>query len=94
LLIRYQRINIGGFDEKNIIYNNGSFDGVFGIGKMRYSPAFGFLNFTTKTVDVYGHYTIVPREKSKWLRCSLIVENTAIDELNRQMMLYADTPIV
>jgi hypothetical protein len=64
------------------------------IGKMRHSPSFSYKNYSTITTDIYGHDTIVVRAKAKTLKCAVIVENTAIDEINRLMMLYADTALV
>jgi len=64
------------------------------MGKTAPLPAFDFTNYSTTTIDTWGHYDIVPRAKAKILKCTVIVPNTIIDEVNRLMMLYADTLLV
>jgi len=64
------------------------------LGTMKYSPSIGITNYSTKTVDVFGHYSIVPRAKAKRLICNLIILNTNIDEIIRLLTLYIDTELV
>lgn len=64
------------------------------IGTMRYSPSIGITDYSTKAVDVYGHYSIVPRTFAKRMTCSLIILNTVIDEVVRLLTLYRSTELV
>lgn len=64
------------------------------IGTMRYSPSIGITDYSTKAVDTYGHYSIVPRTFAKRMNCSLIILNTVIDEIIRLLTLYRSTELV
>lgn len=64
------------------------------IGTMRYSPTIGITDYSTKEVDTYGHYSIVERSFAKRMTCSLIILNTAIDEVVRLLTLYRATELV
>ena len=64
------------------------------IGTMRYSPSIGITDYSTKQVDIYGHYSIVARSFAKRMTCSLIILNSAIDEVIRLLTLYRSTELV
>jgi hypothetical protein len=64
------------------------------IGDLQYSPSIGIKDWSTKEVDVYGHYTITPRTYSKWLKASLTVLMTALDALVLNLAAYRSTPLV
>lgn len=64
------------------------------LGTMRYSPSIGITDYSTKEVDAYGKYTIVERSYAKRMSCSLIILNTAVDEVIRLLYLYRATPLV
>lgn len=64
------------------------------IGTMRYNPSIGITDYSTKTVDTFGHYSIVARTFAKRLNCSLMILNTAIDEVIRLLTLYRSTELV
>lgn len=64
------------------------------LGTMRYSPTIGITDYSTKEVDVYGHYSIVQRSFAKRMTCSLIILNTDIDEVVRLLSLYRSTELV
>jgi uncharacterized Zn-binding protein involved in type VI secretion len=64
------------------------------IGTMRYSPSIGITDYSTKTVDTFGHYSIVPRTFAKRMICSLIILNTLVDEIIRLLTLYRSTELV
>jgi hypothetical protein len=64
------------------------------LGSMRYSPSIGITDYSTKEVDAYGKYTIVERSYAKRMSCSLIILNTAVDEVIRLLYLYRATPLV
>lgn len=64
------------------------------IGTMRYSPSVGITDYSTKQVDTFGHYSVVPRSFAKKMTCSLIILNSAIDEVIRLLTLYRSTELV
>jgi hypothetical protein len=64
------------------------------IGDMQYSPSIGIKDWSTKDVDVYGHYTITPRTYSKWMKVSLVVLMAALDALTLNLATYRSTPLV
>jgi hypothetical protein len=64
------------------------------LGAMRYSPSIGITDYSTKAVDTYGHYSVVPRTFAKRMNCSLIILNTMIDEVIRLLTLYRSTELV
>jgi len=66
----------------------------FDIGQMKTSPSVGIVDYSVKTVDDFGNYTITERSYSKRMNCELIVMNTILDEMYRQLALYRATPLV
>lgn len=64
------------------------------LGAMRYSPSIGITDYSTKAVDTYGHYSVVPRTFAKRMNCGLIILNTLIDEVIRLLTLYRSTELV
>ena len=63
-------------------------------GKMKYGPRVGITDYSTKTADDAGNYTITTRAFSKRMTCDLLIKNTIIDEIFRQLALYRATPVV
>ena len=66
------------------------------IGKLQATPgpAAEFTDYSTKDVDDAGNYIIVERPFSKRFTGNLLIKNTIIDEIYRQLALYRATPIV
>ena len=64
------------------------------VGTMKWSPQISIIDYSTKTVDVYGHYSIVERSFAKRLTCGITIPNTDLDEIVRQLDLYRSTPLV
>ena len=65
-----------------------------GILKADPGPGAEFSDYSTKTVDDAGNYVIVERAFSKRLSGDLLVKNTIIDEIYRQLAFYRAKPIV
>jgi hypothetical protein len=57
-------------------------------------PSFGTRDYSKKTADDYGVYSIIPGPFSKWLNCTVMTPNVSIDEVERVLALYRSTPIV
>lgn len=53
------------------------------LGTTKPQPQVGIKDYSTKTEDVYGHYTIVERSFAKRLTCTAKILNTGIDEAFR-----------
>ena len=64
------------------------------LGKMLYNPQIGFRNYSTKTQDTFGNWTIVVRGYSKKFICSLILENTTIDAVFKFLCDHKDDMLV
>jgi len=66
----------------------------FTLGKMLYNPQIGFRNYSTKTQDTFGNWTMVVRGYSKKLICSLSMENTTIDSVFKFLCDHKDDMLV
>ena len=64
------------------------------LGTMKYSPSVGITDYSTKTADVFGNYTILERAWSKKVKCSLIVPNTWVDDVLNILAYYRSTLLV
>jgi len=64
------------------------------IGTLTLDAAVGITDYSTKEADDDGNYTITERAFSKRLSGDLIIKNTIIDEIFRQLALYRATPLV
>ncbi|MDM7988240.1 MAG: hypothetical protein QUS13_12990, partial [Smithella sp.] len=64
------------------------------IGTMKYSPAIGITDYSTKEVDAYGHYSITERTFSKKLSCNLLIANTSLDTVYALFTQYRSTAVV
>lgn len=64
------------------------------LGTMKWSPAIGIIDYSTKEVDTFGNYSIVQRSFAKRLNCNLTIPNTIVDEVYRLLSLYRSTPLV
>lgn len=54
----------------------------FDIGETQYGAKVGIIDYSVKTVDAFGNYTILERAFSKRGTFDLLVDNTAIDALH------------
>lgn len=64
------------------------------IGSTEYSPSIGIVDYSTKTADTFGNYTVTERSYSKRLTCTMFMDNGLLDEVARLLSLYRATPIV
>ena len=64
------------------------------IGTTRYSPSVGIQDYSIKTQDAWGNYTITQRAFSKRLSASLRMPNESVSEIQRILALYRATPVV
>lgn len=67
---------------------------VTSLGTMRYSPQIGITNYSTKTQDTFGNWTIVERGYSKKLSCNLRLANTSLDSIFKTLSDYKDQLLV
>jgi hypothetical protein len=66
----------------------------YDLGGTQYSPTIGITDYSSKTTDTFGNYTIVERVFSKRMSCELFLENTSVDSLQRTLASYRATPVV
>ena len=66
----------------------------FELGAMRWSPTIGIIDYSIKEADAFGNYSITERAYSKRMSCELMIKNTVVDEVIRQLTLYRATPTV
>lgn len=66
----------------------------FPLGRLLRSPSIGIIDYSTKTVDSFGNYSISTKAYSKRLSCSLWLNNSVVDETVRQLATYRATPMV
>ena len=64
------------------------------LGFTEYGPSIGIIDYSRKVVDTFGNYTVTERNYSKRLSCNLFLDNSYVDELNRQLALCRATPLV
>jgi len=65
-----------------------------GVTKADPNPTFGTVDFSTKEQDTFGNWQVVKRSFSKKMTCSLIVNNTVIDEIERLLSAYLSELLV
>jgi hypothetical protein len=64
------------------------------LGTMRYSPQIGITDYSSKSQDTFGNWTIVQRSYSKKLSCDLIITNTNLDTVFKTLSGYRSTMLV
>jgi len=64
------------------------------IGTTLYSPSAGIVDYSQKSADDQGNYSIVEGVYSKRYSCTLRVKNAIFDEVFRLLALYRATPLV
>lgn len=64
------------------------------LGVTLYSPSFGITDYSIKTPDENGNYTIYQRPYAKRMECNLRIMNYFVDEVARLLALYRSTPLV
>jgi hypothetical protein len=66
----------------------------FYLGSMKYSPEISIQDYSIKTTDVFGNYTIVERAYSKKLSCDIRIDNDDLDVVYNKLVEYRATPLV
>ena len=64
------------------------------LGTFRPGPTVGIMDYSTKTADVFGDYTIVPRAFSKKMTCALQIAVASVDAVFNKLAGYRSTPMV
>lgn len=64
------------------------------LGRTQCAPSLGIQDYSLKTRDDFGNYTVLERAFNKTGRFSLIVSNDQVDEVHRLLATYRATPIV
>jgi hypothetical protein len=62
------------------------------IGGAQYGATVGIIDFTRKTRDTNGNYTVIPGAFSKRANFQVLVENTFIDQLQNLLISLRATP--
>jgi hypothetical protein len=63
-------------------------------GAMKWSPSTGITDYSIKTTDAFGDMTILERAYKKWFTCDMRIDNSVVDEAQRQFAVYRATPVV
>ena len=66
----------------------------YSLGTLRPEPSIGIVDYSVKTTDDFGDYTITERAYSKKLNCGVKVINTSIDAVFNKLAGYRVTPLV
>jgi hypothetical protein len=64
------------------------------IGAMAYGAEAGNIDYSVKSADDFGNYTITERSYSKRMNCPLEIRNLVVDESKRLLDQYRATPMV
>lgn len=64
------------------------------IGETQYSPELSITDYSRKTTDDFGNYTIVERAYSKRLSCDVMLDNSAMRNTFATLAAYRTTPLV
>lgn len=64
------------------------------IGDTKYSPTIGITDYSVKTTDAFGNYTVEERAFSKKIDCTFMVETVDHPEILRLLALYRSVPLV
>ncbi len=64
------------------------------LGGTQYGAGVGIVDYSKKTADDFGNYTITERAFSAKARFDVYMDNNEIDEMNRLLSLYRATPLV
>jgi len=64
------------------------------LGALEYGAEAGIVDYSTKTADAYGNFTITERAYSKRNSYDVTVFNTAVNEVFRLLSVYRATALV
>jgi uncharacterized Zn-binding protein involved in type VI secretion len=65
----------------------------YSLGTMQPFPTVGVTDYSTKEVDVFGNWNIVPRSSSEKMSCVISVPYASLDAVIAKLKLYRATPI-
>jgi hypothetical protein len=66
----------------------------YNLGTLLYAPTIGILDYSVKSVDDFGNYSVTERAYSTRASFDLIAENTEIDALFNKIAEIRATPVV
>jgi len=64
------------------------------IGDTQYSPSIGIVDYSTKTTDTFGNFTILERAYASKLSCAIWMPAAQADYIKRIFERYRATPLV
>lgn len=64
------------------------------IGTMQQNPSVSIIDYSIKTVDSFGNYTVLERAYSKRLSCETFIANTKLDETYNILAAHRALPAV
>lgn len=64
------------------------------LGTTKYSPSIGITDYSIKTADTFGNYSIVPRAYSKRVSCVFVMNTSFHVEVLRFLAAYRAQPLV
>ncbi len=64
------------------------------LGTTQYTPSVSIIDYSIKTVDVFGNYTVLERAYSKRLSCETVFANTLLDATYNILAGYRARPAV
>ena len=64
------------------------------LGLTLYDPTISITDYSKKDVDAFGNYTIIERRFSKKFNCDLLLDSSAVDDLQKTLAMYRATPLI
>ena len=64
------------------------------VGDVQYGLKVGIIDYSRKETDAYGITSVTERSYAKRLDCDLVIQNTALDYITRQLAAVRATPVV
>lgn len=64
------------------------------VGDVQYGLKVGIIDYSRKETDAYGITSVTERSYAKRLDCDLVIQNTALDYVARQLAAVRATPVV
>lgn len=64
------------------------------LGLTLYNPSISITDYSKKTTDIFGNYTVLERAFSKKLSCDINLPSSQVDDLQRTLAEYRATPVI
>jgi hypothetical protein len=64
------------------------------VGRSQYGSSLGFTDFSLKTRDDFGGFTVVQRDYSDTLNLTVMVDKSKVDALKNKLLKYRAQPVV